>query len=220
MNNFKTKIAVLAISFLSFAGIQTASAVEGLSIGAAMNYSGFMARGKEAATSSGNNIKTITDEDGAFDADYASVFVEYAVSDVVSVGLERHIDDITTPTNTNVRPDGTENSVKATFKDHTTLYANINMPFNTYFKLGVSMVDVATQESLGTGGQYPDVDTTGITVGLGYQFNADNGMFIRTELSAAEYDDVSATSSNDTEKEVSVSDMYGASASIKIGKSF
>ena len=59
MNNFKTKIAVLAICFLSFAGIQTASAVEGLSIGAAMNYSGFMARGKEAATSSGNNIKTI-----------------------------------------------------------------------------------------------------------------------------------------------------------------
>ena len=220
MNNFKTKIAVLAISFLSFAGIQTASAVEGLSIGAAMNYSGFMARGKEAATSSGNNIKTITEEDGAFDADYASVFVEYAVSDVVSVGLERHIDDITTPTNANTRPDGTKNSVKATFKDHTTLYANINMPFNTYFKLGVSMVDVATQESLGTGGQYPDVDTTGITVGLGYQFNADNGMFIRTELSAAEYDDVSATSSNDTEKEVSVSDMYGASASIKIGKSF
>ena len=220
MNNFKTKIAVLAISFLSFAGIQTASAVEGLSIGAAMNYSGFMARGKEAATSSGNNIKTITEEDGAFDADYASVFVEYAVSDVVSVGLERHIDDITTPTNTNTRPYGTKNSVKATFKDHTTLYANINMPYNTYFKLGVSMVDVATQESLGTGGQYPDVDTTGITVGLGYQFNADNGMFIRTELSAAEYDDVSATSSNDTEKEVSVSDMYGASASIKIGKSF
>ncbi len=220
MNKFKTKIAVLAIGFLSFAGVQSASAVEGLSIGAAMNYSGFMARGKEAATSSGNNVKTITEEDGAFDADYASVFVEYAVSDVVSVGLERHIDDITTPTNTNTRPDGTANSVKATFKDHTTLYANINMPFNTYFKLGVSMVDVATQESLGTGGQYPDVDTTGITVGLGYQFNADNGMFIRTELSAAEYDDVSATSSNDTEKEVSVSDMYGASASIKIGKSF
>ncbi len=220
MNKFKTKIAVLAIGFLSFAGVQSASAVEGLSIGAAMNYSGFMARGKEAATSSGNNVKTITEEDGAFDADYASVFVEYAVSDQVSIGLERHMEDITTPTNTNTRPNGTANSVKATFKDHTTLYANFNMPFNTYFKLGLSMVDVATQESLGTGGQYPDVDTTGITVGLGYQFSADNGVFIRTELSASEYDDVSATSSNDSEKEVSVSDMYGASASIKIGKSF
>ena len=148
------------------------------------------------------------------------MFVEYAVSDVVSLGLERHIDDITTPTNTNVRPDGTSNSVKATFKDHTTLYANINMPFNTYFKLGVSMVDIATQESLGTGGSYKDVDTTGITVGLGYQFNAANGMFIRTELSAAEYDDVRANGVVDTDKEVTVSDMYGASASLKIGKSF
>ena len=218
MNKFKTKIAVLAISFLSFAGIQTASAVEGLSIGAAMNLSGFMAMGKETKDVAGTD--QITEEEGAFDASYSSVFVEYAVSDAVSVGLERHIDDITTPTNTNVRPDGTANSVKATFKDHTTLYANINMPFNTYFKLGVSMVDIATQESLGTGGSYKDVDTTGITVGLGYQFNADNGMFIRTEISAAEYDDVSANGVVDTDKEVTVSDMYGASASLKIGKSF
>ena len=215
MNNFKTKIAILAISFVSFVGIQSASAVEGMSIGAAYNYSGFMATGKETQ----GGTTTITEEDGAFTADYASVFVEFAVSDQFSLGLERHLEDITTPQNQNEK-NGKNNLVKATFKDHTTLYANINMPFNTYFKLGVSMVDVATQESLGTGGQYPDVDTTGITVGLGYQFNADNGMFIRTELSAAEYDDVSATSSNDTEKEVSVSDMYGASASIKIGKSF
>lgn len=220
MNKFKTKIAVLAICFLSFAGIQTASAVEGLSIGAAMNYSGFMARGKETATSSGNNIKTITEEDGAFDADYTSVFVEYAITDIVSLGLERNIDDITTPTNTNVRPDGTSNTVKATFKDHTTLYANINMPFGTYLKLGYSMVDIATQEALGTGGSYKDVDTNGYTVGLGYQYNAANGLFIRTELSAAEYDDVRANGVVEADKEVSVTDMYGASASLKIGKSF
>ena len=59
------------------------------------------------------------------------------------------------------------------------------MPYNTYFKLGFSIVDVATQETLATGGSYPDVDTHGITAGLGYNLNMDNGMFIRTEISAA-----------------------------------
>ena len=220
MNKFKTKIVVLAISFLSFAGIQSASAVEGLSIGAAMNYSGFMAMGKETKDVAGTD--EVVEEFGAFDASYSSVFVEYAASDLVSIGLERHLEDITTPTNSNVRPSGTSNSVKATFKDHTTLYANISMPFNTYLKLGYSMVDVATQESLGTGGSYDDVDTTGITAGLGYNFSMDNGIFVRTEISAHEYKDVSATNktADGNAQKVEVSDMYGATATIRLGKSF
>ena len=219
MKILKTKIAILAISFVSFLGIQTASAMEGLSLGVGLNYSAFMGKGKETATSSGNEVKTITEEDGAFDTTVGSVFAEYAVSDQVSFGVEYVVEDMTTPENTNVQLTLT-NRVKATFKDHTTLYANINMPFNTYLKLGYAMVDVATQESLDTGGAYPDVDTTGYTVGLGYQHNADNGMFIRAELSASEYDNVSATNTNEADKEITVSDMYGASASIKVGKSF
>ena len=219
MNNFKTKIAILAISFVSFVGVQSASAVEGLSIGAAYNYSGFMAIGKETKDVAGTD--EVTEEDGAFDASYSSVFVEYAVSDQVSLGLERHMEDITTPTNTNFK-NGNSNSVKATFKDHTTLYANINMPFSTYFKLGVSMVDVATQESLGTGGSYKDVDTMGITAGLGYNLSLDNGVFVRTEISASQYDDVSATNqtADGNAQKVEVMDMYGATATIRIGKSF
>jgi hypothetical protein len=219
MNNFKTKIAILAISFVSFVGIQSASAIEGLSIGAAYNTSGFMATGKETQ----GGTTTITEEDGAFTADYASVFVEFAVSDQFSLGLERHLEDITTPQNQNEK-NGKNNLVKATFKDHTTLYANINMPFNTYFKLGYSVVDVATEESLATGGSYPDVDTNGVTAGFGYNVSMDNGMFFRAEISATSYDDVSATNATpdvagDADV-VTVTDMYGASATFRIGKSF
>ena len=87
-------------------------------------------------------------------------------------------------------------------------------------KLGYHMVDIATQESLGTGSKYNDVDTTGYTLGLGYQAKSDNGMFVRLEVSVSEYDDVTATSTVDSSKEVSVSDMYGAMGSLKIGKSF
>tara|TARA_E500000178_G_C16802488_1_gene653097 strand:- start:55 stop:174 length:120 start_codon:yes stop_codon:yes gene_type:complete len=39
MKNLKTKIAILAISFVSFVGIQSASALEGVSIGVGYNYS-------------------------------------------------------------------------------------------------------------------------------------------------------------------------------------
>ena len=219
MNKFKTKIAILAISFLSFAGIQSASAIEGLSVGAAINYSGFGATGTETKDVAGTN--EIVKEHGVFDADYTSVFIEYAVSDIVSLGIERHLEDITTPTNNNSK-NNTDNSVKATFKDHTTVYANINMPYNTYLKLGYSMVDVATQESLGTGGSYDDVDTTGLTAGLGFNLNTSNGVFVRTEISVTEYDDVTATNKtpDGNAQVIDVTNMLGATATLRIGKTF
>ena len=221
MKNLRTKIAILAISFVSFLGIQSASALEGLAVGVSLNTAGFMGTGKETMTGSGaaTTQKDVTEEDGAFGEDVASLFVEYAASDMVSLGIEVFADDVTTPENLNAQ-EQTNNTVKATFKDHTTLYANVNMPFNTYLKLGYHMVDIATQESLGTGSKYNDVDTTGYTLGLGYQAKSDNGMFVRLEVSVSEYDDVTATSTVDSSKEVSVSDMYGAMGSLKIGKSF
>ena len=230
MKNLTKKIAILAISFMSFVGIQSASAVEGVSVGLGLNTAGFMGSGKEVMTGSGaaTTQEDITEEDGAFSADVASAFIEYSMNDQVSFGIEMFVEDVTTPENLNLQKSsgetgetgGVRNTVKATFKDHTTLYANINMPFNTYIKLGYIMVDVATQESLGTGSAYNDVDTTGYTVGLGYQYQADNGVFARLEVSVAEYDNITAASTADSSKEITVSDMYGAVGSFKIGKSF
>ena len=227
MKILKTKIAILAISFVSFLGIQSANAApEGLTVGVAYNHAAFMGKGKETSTSGAGTTRKVTEEDGAFVDDVASAFVEYAVTDVVSVGLEYYLSDMTTPTNTNTQRASVEagaevtNTVKATFKDHTTVYLNIGMPFNTYLKAGYHMVDVATQENLGTGGKYPDVDTTGYTLGLGYQHTADNGMFARIEVSVSEYDDVDAANTSEADKKVSVSNMYGAAASLKVGKSF
>ena len=226
MKILKTKIAILAISFVSFLGIQSASAIEGMSIGVAYNVTAFMGKGKETSTSGAGTTQKVTEEDGAMQENVSSVFVEYAASDVVSLGIEMFAEDISTPTNTNIQGtsgvSGTKvnNNVKATFSNHTTLYANVNMPFNTYLKLGYHMVDVQTDEALGTGGAYPNVDTTGYTVGLGYQHTADNGIFARVEVAVSEYDNVSAANSNEADKVVSVSDMYGATAAIKVGKSF
>ena len=217
----------MAISFVSFLGIQSASAIEGLTVGVAMNKTAAMGTGKETMKGSGaaTGQLDITEEEGAFEADVASAFVEFAVNDTVSVGVERMLEDMTTPENKNIQNadhSGTEvsNTVKATFKDHTTIYANVNMPLNTYLKFGYVMVDVLTQEKLGTGSKYNDVDTNGFQIGLGYQFTADNGVFVRAEVSATQYDDVSATSTVDSAKSVEVSEMYGAIGGLKIGKTF
>tara|TARA_B100000989_G_scaffold296022_1_gene278348 strand:- start:793 stop:1458 length:666 start_codon:yes stop_codon:yes gene_type:complete len=221
MKYLRSKIAILAISFVSFLGIQSASAIEGLSVGIAMNKTAAMGTGKEVMTGSGaaTTQLDVTEEDGAFEVDVASGFVEFAVNDIVSLGVEMMAEDMTTPENSNLQ-DTTSNTVKATFQDHTTIYANINMPLSTYLKVGYVMVDVLTQENLGTGSKYNDVDTNGYTLGLGYQFTADNGVFVRAEVSATAYDDISATSTVDSSKQVSVTDMYGAIGALKIGKSF
>ena len=219
MKKITYKIAILVIASLPFLGINSAAAAE-FSIGVAGQISGFYGVGKETSTSSGSNRAT-TEEAGAFDDSNAAVFVELAASDIISLGIEYIPSDIDTPTNKNVQ-DTLTNTVTATFSDHTTLYANIGLPIlsGAYLKVGYIMVDVTTNEVLGTGGAYPNVDTTGITAGLGYNYDLDNGIFVRAEVSAAQYDDVSAGNTNEADKIVSVSDMMSATAQIKLGKKF
>ena len=228
MKNLKTRLAVLAISFVSFLGIQTANSasLEGLSVGVGYNSGAYMGTGKETSTSgAGTARNTDAKETGVFTDSVASAFVEYNVG-IVSFGVEYYLEDIQTPQNTNKQRADVEsgslttNTVKASFEDHTTIYANVNITENAYVKLGYVMADVATQESLGTGGAYPNVDTDGYTIGVGVQHIADNGIFVRVEGTVSDYDDVSANNSNEADKKVSVSNMYGAAASLKIGKSF
>ena len=105
MKNLRTKIAILAISFASFLGIQSASAIEGLTVGLAMNKTAAMGTGKETMKGIGaaTGQLDITEEEGAFEADVASAFIEFAVNDKVSVGIERMLEDMTTPENKNIQ---------------------------------------------------------------------------------------------------------------------
>ena len=201
MKNLRKKIAVLAISFVSFLGIQTANALEGLSVGLSYNQAVFMGTGTETSTSGAGTKRNIdAEETGVFEDSIGSAFIEFKAG-IVAVGVEYFLEDVTTPENTNLQAASVTNTVKATFEDHTTIYANINFTDNAYFKVGYLMTDVATEESLQTGGAYPNVDTDGYTVGLGYQHTADNGFFARVEVSASEYDDVSASNSNEADKQ-------------------
>jgi hypothetical protein len=89
-----------------------------------------------------------------------------------------------------------------------------------YARLGFSSVDINTQETLGTGGSYNNVNTDGGTVAFGYQKTNDGGIFVRAEVAGTVWDDVSASNTTDSTKIIKISDMMSGGASIKIGKIF
>jgi len=105
------------------------------------------------------------------------------------------------------------------------MYAIAKLPVpgileGTYLKVGFTEADVKTKENLGTGGSYNDVEIDGMVAGLGYARTNDDGIFFRVELLGTDMDDVTAKNTTDSTKKVVISDIVGASASIKIGKTF
>ena len=77
MKNLKTRLAVLAISFVSFLGIQTANSasLEGLSVGLGYNSGAYMGTGKETSTSGAGTARgTDGKETGVFTDSVASAF--------------------------------------------------------------------------------------------------------------------------------------------------
>ena len=148
------------------------------------------------------------------------------------------IHDIDSDENVNVQHDGNTqggnkfgagngtaktNTAKVSLEDMMTLYVLFKHDNGVYVKLGAVQGDVITKEVLGTGGSYGNVDLEGITVGLGFRNELDNGAFIGVELAGYEIDDMEATNTSDgagNHKKVKIQDILGASASLKFGKTF
>ena len=218
-------------------------------IGAAANHAGFYGEGTEKISDTDDTSdgwRTLDDtEAGAFIDTHSSLFVEIGLNEYIDVGLEHILGDIDTPENVNVQHQGgteyqlagTEvtNKAKASFQEYYTLYTNINIPLafindglKLYLKGGFSVADIATRESLETGGSYPNVSSDGLMAGFGLHHDFDAGFFTRLEVTATDWEDVSAQSSAHgavsgdvtDSKQVSVTDMMSASASFRIGKKF
>ena len=133
-----------------------------------------------------------------------SVFAEYAFSDTISIGLDyipltADVSDKTkerSDTEKSVTGTATTTSTSRTQKaqaeleNHVTLYANYAFGNGAYFKGGVANVTLNTEESLGTGSKYGNVDIMGYVLGFG----VDSGNW-RTEVTYTDYEDISLTSS-------------------------
>tara|TARA_A100000164_G_C21939947_1_gene790112 strand:+ start:3954 stop:4652 length:699 start_codon:yes stop_codon:yes gene_type:complete len=217
----------------------SSSAMSEINVGLSYSHAGFYAVATEIFTENDSTTQNKTSEAGAFEDSFESIFIEYDLGTVV-VGLNHNLNAIETPENVNLQSNDGEpggnnsysltNKVSAKFDNMTTLYAIIPTDFfGLYFKAGYVMADVKTEESLATGGQYPDVDTDGITAGFGFQYDQDS-FFVRVEAMASEYDEVEATNSSlqnfqskgnePVAKKITVNDMMSANATVSVGYSF
>ena len=209
---------LIAILFGLFTVTQ-ASAELGVNVGLSGSAGLFAASGKEEAgkTHKGN-------EHGA--AGWYSVFIEKTIGDRVAIGVDYVPDALESETTESVRHDKTssatasavENKIQIDFEDLTTVYLSVNLTESMYAKVGYMKVDVITNESLGTGSTYGDTDLDGQSIGFGTNMTMDNGVFIRAEANYMTFDSSEGLTSGDNT--VTLTNLDGVTASLKIGKSF
>ena len=156
---------------------------------------------------------------------YGSIFAEVMVNEKFAVGvdyvpmaLESETTENTQTTTTS--SDTGTNKVQIDFEDLTTVYGLFFATENIYLKAGWMQVDVKTNENLATGGTYGNTQLDGYTVGLGFNNDMDNGMFVRFEASVMDLDGATLVNQNDTNKKVTADGIEGVSASLSLGKSF
>ncbi|WP_440922575.1 outer membrane protein [Candidatus Pelagibacter sp.] len=197
--------------------------VSQLSVGVSGNFGVFVADGKEENYTHTGTLETTSEKHGAaFSEGYASLFVEVAVNDQVSIGLDYVPDAIETPQNVNSgegTDDTTDIKVKAEFEELTTLYVLAKSDMGVYGKFGISTMNIdVTSENAGT---YPDPgNTDGFMIGLGYEYGAGEGVAVRAELAYHEFDDVRAQNGQTDKNEITVSNMQGGTARVSLVKSF
>ncbi len=222
INKFKVLLASLVlVSFGSFSA--KAIGYEGFSVGLTALWGEYEADGSETVASA------VESDTGAIEVQLGSVFIE-ADMGPIAIGLDYIPFEADSEKATNARivnangDDGnqgtTDNHASVTIKDHVTLYALIKLADTGIFaKVGGSQHTIETNEQLGTGGAYGDIDSYGWHYGVGYQHTSDDGMFIRLSANWHDYDEESIVNSNNTDIKVKA-DLDGYSADLSVGKTF
>ena len=216
------KKIIATIVALVFSTSAYAVTISDLSVGASINHGIYGGNGKEENYTHTGTLETTTKKDGAAFVDtYATVFLELALNENVSLGVSYAPDSIDTPQNINSaeggHPNTTDIKVSAEFEDLITLYVLGKSDTGVYGKIGYSQMDInVTSENAGT---YKDTDTDGLEFAIGYE--RDMGEFgVRAELAYHTFDDVKADNGQTDKNEITVSNMEGATARISLVKSF
>tara|TARA_B100000989_G_scaffold86234_1_gene61946 strand:- start:264 stop:950 length:687 start_codon:yes stop_codon:yes gene_type:complete len=183
------------------------------------------------AHSSGSSPGTVTKkassegDEAKGEFGYGSIFAEIMATDNIGIGVNYVPMALESETTENTQTTTTAsatgvNKVQIDFEDLTTIYALFYPVENLYLKAGYMEVEVKTNESLATGGSYGNTTLDGYTVGIGYNYDMDNGAFVRFETSYMDIDGATLTNANDATKKVTAENIEGASAAISIGKTF
>ena len=191
--------------------------------GASEIFSGAHSSGASPGTVTKSTATDGDDAEGEFG--YGSIFAEVMATDNIGIGVSyvpMALESETTEnlqTTTTASATGT-NKVQIDFEDLTTIYALFYPVENLYLKAGYMEVEVKTNENLATGGAYGNTTLDGFTVGVGYNYDMDNGVFVRFETSYMDIDGATLTNTNDANKKVTAENIEGASAALSIGKAF
>ncbi|MDC3180058.1 hypothetical protein OA862_01630 [Candidatus Pelagibacter sp.] len=192
--------------------------------GATEIFSGAHSSGASPGTVNKSTATDGDDAEGEFG--YGSIFAEVMASDNIGIGvnyvpmaLESETTE-NTQTTTIAAKSTSINKVQIDFEDLTTIYALFYPVENLFVKAGYMEVEVKTNENLATGGAYGNTTLDGYTVGLGYNYNMDNGVFVRFETNYMDIDGATLTNTNDANKKVTADSITGVSAGLSIGKAF
>ena len=191
--------------------------------GASESFTGSHSSSNAASTAvKKSNIDEADSAEGEFGLGH--IFIEKTLGDSFAIGLDYVPGTQSSDTTENVQSSTTgkgdsTNTVQVDFTDLYTVYAKINFNENVYFKLGHVQVDVITNESLGTGGNYGNGDLSGTTIALGYQHNFSGNAFARVEGFQTEMDGITLTNTTDSTKSVSADgvDLMGMTLSLGVG---
>ena len=210
----------ITIAILMLLGtFSMASAELGVNVGVSANTGVFTAKGNEAmGTDEGHQYDRAISVFG-----YGSVFIEKTLGDYITVGVDYNPDSLDSETATQVKDceaSRCTQTIKVSFEDMTTGYIALNLTENFYVKAGVTQVDVISQESLDTGGTYGNTDLDGNMIGMGYNKELTNGVFLRAEGSYTDFDDIKLTASSGETRTARAKDIAGVTGKISIGKTF
>lgn len=236
------KLLIIAV-FAVFSATSAMSATFSPSIGVSANTAGFAASGSEKNFDDSDALRATTKEHGAFADSFGSIFLEVNLGDTFAVGVDYVVGSFETPTNTSKEgtkpqaafPDPGLQKVHVSFEDYTTGYIKLNLPIlsGTYLKAGMSSADVIVNEETVSGNTYNNTTTEGITVGFGYNHEVSNGISVRAEIMATEWDDMTSknnitagdTGANSSaggksKNEITITDAWSARGTISIVKTF
>ena len=187
-------------------------------------------KGAHAGVGSPGNVSKSTVDDARGLFGIGSIFGEVAINDMFTIGVDYVPHSLSSDTAENAQSDKTTtdtstdrvNKVQVDFSDMTSVYATMSFPAvdGLYAKVGYIEVEAVTNEELGTGGAYGNATLDGYTVGLGFQNEMEDGMFVRVEASYMDFDGATLTNSNDSTKSITADGVVGYGAKLSVGKSF
>ena len=214
-----TAILLMFSSFSANAGMFSNMSVTG---GIASNGSVWGAQGTEKEYDEAGATFEANTEHGVFTENYGSQFIELGIGSWVSIGHEMVSDSISTPTNVSKDEDNaaTKQSVSVDFNDFNTTYVKLNTPFGLYAKYGTVTTDIDIKETTRSGNTYKNKDTSGTSIGAGYQkYLGDSGFGFRIEGNYIDLDSVNTdngVAAGGNMNKIEIRNMQGLTAKVAV----